>query len=166
MRRFPLVVAQLLLLTSLVHSQSPVGAVQEFGLIGTWALDCSRPPGPANAYANFALTPEGAVELRDDFGPDYDDMVYRIVEATRVGSFRLAMRQVLTTDDRIVLDTVTLKAAGRIRNWSSQFADGSASLVEDGLLHSDEGRETSWMTRCDLRRAGGANSVLSAGAHL
>jgi hypothetical protein len=166
MQRFLLVMVQLLLLTAHANSQSPAEAAQGFGLFGTWALDCSRSPGPANPYVNFALTPEGAVELRNSFGPDYDEMIYRIVDAKRVSHFRLAMREVLTTDDRIVLDTVTLKAAGKIRNWSSHFADGSGSLVEDGFLPSDEGRETGWMTRCDVMRASGTNSVLDAGRHL
>jgi hypothetical protein len=54
-------------------------------------------------------------------------MVCRIVDATPVGSYRPAMREVLTSDDRIVLDTATLKGAGRIRNWSSRFADAIVS---------------------------------------
>lgn len=165
MRKFLVIIAQLLLFTSIANSQStnsqsPMGVVKEFGLFGIWAIDCSQPPSPENPYANFELTSEGAVEQRDSFGPDYDEMVYRIVEARRVGNFRLAMREVLTTDDRIVLETVALKAAGRIRNWSSRFADGSGTLVEDGLLPSAEGRETGWMTRCDMRRAGDMHFVL------
>jgi hypothetical protein len=76
MRRFPPIIVQVLLLTALAHSQSPAGAVREFGLLGTWAPHCSRPPAPANPYADYALTPEGTIELRNDFGPDYDDMIY------------------------------------------------------------------------------------------
>jgi hypothetical protein len=154
MRGFLAVSIQLLLLTTFANAQSAASIVKQFGLFGVWALDCSRAPGPGNAYATVALTADGDIELRDDFGPDYDQMIYRVVDAKRVGAFRLTLRQVLTTDDRIVLDTVTLRAAGRIRNWVSRFADGSSTLVEDGLMPSADGRETGWMTRCDLRRAG------------
>lgn len=166
MRKFLLVVIQLVLLTSVANSQSSVNAVKEFGLFGTWALDCSQPPGPGNAYALFALTAGGTVELRDSFGPDYDEMVYRIEDARRVGNFRLEMRQVLTTDDRVVLDTVMLKITGRIRNWSSRFADGSATLVEGGVVPPGERHETGWMTRCDVRRASNMNTVLDPDKHL
>jgi hypothetical protein len=106
MRRFLVVMVQLLLLTSYANSQSPTEAAQEFGLFGIWALDCC------------------------------------IADATRVGNFRQAMREVMTTDDRIVPDTVTLKAASKIRHWSSHFADGSGTLLEDSFLPSDEGRES------------------------
>jgi hypothetical protein len=130
-----------------------VSVVKEFGLFGTWAFDCTQPAGPANEHVSFALTSDGTVELRDSFGVDYDEMIYRVVEAKRVGAFRLAMHQVLTTDERIVLDTETLRTRDRIRNWSSRFSDGSGALVEDGRMLADEKLETAWMSRCDVRRA-------------
>ena len=166
MRTFLVLVVQLILLTSLANAQSSISAVKEFGLFGTWALDCSQPPGPANAYVSFTLTLEGTVELRDSFGPDYDEMVYRVVQAKRVGAFRLAMRQVLMTDERIVLETETLRTRDRIRNWSSRFSDGSGTLVEDGRMSADEGHETAWLARCDLRRADDIDSAPSKDAHL
>ena len=166
MRTFIAFALQLILLTSFANAQSSTAAVKEFGLFGTWALDCGQPPGPANAYVNFTLTSEGTVELRDSFGPDYDEMVYRVVEARRVGAFRLAMRQVLATDERIVLETETLRTRDRIRNWSSRFSDGSGTLVEDGRMPADEGHETAWMARCDLRRADDIDSVPTKDGHL
>jgi hypothetical protein len=159
MRKFPIIAIQLLLLTTFANAQSSTSIVKAFGLFGTWAYDCSQAPGPANAYAAFSLTSRGDIELRDDFGADYDEMIYRVVDAQRLSQFRLALRQVLTTDDRIVLDTVTLRAAGRIRNWSSRLADGSNTLVEGGAMPSADGKETEWMTRCDVRRA---DDVISA----
>jgi hypothetical protein len=161
MRRFLIVVVQLVLLTSFANAQSSVAAVKEFGLFGTWALDCSQPPSPANAYVSFSLTTEGTVELRDSFGPDYDEMVYRVVDARRIGAFRLAMRQILTTDDRIMLETQTLRTRDRIRNWFSRFSDGSGTLVEDGRMPAIDGRETGWLIRCDMRRAGDIDSTTS-----
>jgi hypothetical protein len=159
MRTIFFVAVQLLLLTGFANAQSAANVVAEFGLFGTWAIDCRQPPSPANAYANFSLTSQGAIELRDDFGPDFDDMIYRIVDAKRIGQFRLSLRQLLTTDDQIVLDTVMLRAAGRIRNWSSRLADGSSILVEDGIIPLAREQETGWMTRCDVRGAGNAISA-------
>ena len=162
MRRISLVIVQLLLLTVLAHAQSVASVVKEFGLFGSWAIDCRQPPSPTNAYADFSLTSRGAIELRDDFGPDFDDMIYRIVDAKRVGQFRLSLRQLLTTDGQIVLDTVMLRAAGRIRNWSSRLADGSSILVENGLIPLAKEQETGWMTRCDVRSASRVISALIA----
>jgi hypothetical protein len=126
--------------------------MREFRLFGTWAGDCYRPASPANEFSIFSVSARGAVELQNDFGPSYGDMVYRIVDVKRIGQFRLSLRQLLTTDERIVLDTVMLRAADRIRTWSSRFVDGS-TLVEDGSVPTTNGQETGWKSRCDERRA-------------
>jgi hypothetical protein len=90
--------------------------------------------------------------LRNDFGPNYGDMVYRIVDARRISEFRIALRQLLTTDDQIALDTVMVKANGRLRIWSSRGADGS-EYVQDGVVPAANNHETGWMERCDTRAA-------------
>jgi hypothetical protein len=136
--------------TTLAGAQSPASAIKEFGLLGTWADDCSAMPSPANQYAIFSLTSRGNIELRNDFGADYDQMVYRIVDVQRLSHFRLALRQLLTTDDQIALNIIMLKANDRIRVWSSRGSDGSI-LVEDGTIASANGQETGWMVRCDVR---------------
>jgi hypothetical protein len=145
-------IAPLILAPGLASAQSPNGAIKEFGLIGTWADDCNTKPGPTNQHATFSVTSRGAVLLRNDFGPTYGDMIYRIVEATRVSQFRLSLRQVLTTDNGVALDTVMLKANAKVRIWSSHGVDGR-QYVEDGLVPSANNRETGWMERCDMRSA-------------
>jgi hypothetical protein len=133
-------------------AQSPNGAVKEFGLIGTWADNCNAQPGPSNQHATFSVTGRGTVLLRNDFGRNYGDMIYRVVEATRLSQFRISLRQVLTTDSEVALDTVMLKANAKVRIWSSHGIDGR-QYVEDGLVPSANNRETGWMERCDMRSA-------------
>ena len=155
-RLMPLAAAiclQLLLSTAFASAQSPTSAIKEFGLFGTWADNCNANPGPSNQYASFSVTSRGAILLRNDFGPDYGDMIYRIVDAKRVGQFRISLRQLLTTDDKIALDTVMLRAQDRIRIWSSRGADGS-EYVQDGLIPAANNHETGWMERCETRWAG------------
>jgi hypothetical protein len=147
------VLLQSCLLSALAGAQSATSAIKDFGLLGTWADDCSAMPSPANQYAIFTLTSRGNIELRNDFGPDYDQMVYRIVNVQRLSYFRLALRQLLTTDDQILLNTVMMKANDRIRVWSSRGSDGSI-LVEDGTIVSSNGQETGWMVRCDVKWTG------------
>jgi len=152
-----LVLLQLSLWTTLAGGQSPASAIKEFGLLGTWADDCSTTPSPANQYTVFSLSSRGTIELRNDFGPDYDQMVYSIVDAQRLSHFRLALRQLLTNDDQIALDTVMMKANDRIRVWSSRGSDGSI-LVEGGTVPSANNRETGWMVRCGVRWANNPDS--------
>jgi hypothetical protein len=83
-------------------------------------------------------------------GPDYEQMIYRIVDAQRLSYFRLALRQLLTTDDQIALNVVMIKSSDRIRVWSSRGADGS-TFVENGAIPSANDQETGWLVRCDVR---------------
>jgi hypothetical protein len=145
-------IVQILPATNLASAQSPVSAIKDFGLIGTWADNCNANPGPSNQHASFSTTARGTIMLRNDFGPDYGDMVYRIVDAKRLGQFRISLRQLLITDDQIALDTVMMKAKDRIRIWSSRGIDGS-EYVQDGLVPAANNRETGWMERCDTRSA-------------
>ena len=96
--------------------------------------------------------------LRNDFGPDYGDMIYRIVDARRIGQFKISLRQLLTTDDRVALDTVMLKAKDKVRIWSSRGADGS-EYVQDGRIPAANNHETGWMEQCNTRWAGDLNSI-------
>ncbi|HLQ91511.1 MAG TPA: hypothetical protein VK148_15905 [Xanthobacteraceae bacterium] len=79
-------------------------------------------------------------------------MVYRIVQAERVGQDRLYLRQVLTTDHLIVVDVVIWKVNDRIRIWSSRLTDGT-TLVNNGTVASANGQETMWVVRCERSAA-------------
>jgi hypothetical protein len=137
---------------SLACAQTPNGTIKEFGLLGTWADNCNAAPSPGNQHATFSVTSRGAVLLRNDFGPVYGDMVYQVVDAKLISHFRVSLRQVLTTDENVVLDTVMLRANAKVRIWSSRGVDGR-QYVEDGLVPTANNRETDWMERCDMRWA-------------
>ena len=139
--------ALVLLFPVLAHAQSAGAAMQEFGLLGTWAGECSQGPSPTNNHATYLMTSSGGLQLKYQSGADYQDSIYDILDAKRVGPDKLSLRQVLMSNDRVTLDIVLLKENGKIRIWSSLFPDGTA-LVEDGVMSSMTGRETRWMTRC------------------
>ena len=147
MRTTFLCAALVLLFPVLAHSQSASAALQEFGLLGTWAGECSQSPSPMNNHATYSGTSSGAAQLRYQSGAEYEDSIYDILDAKRVGPDKLSLRQVLMSNDRVTLDIVLLKENDKIRIWSSLFPDGTA-LVEDGVMTSMTGRETRWMTRC------------------
>jgi len=147
MGRLLLCVAQLSLTTVIAFAQSTSTAVENFGLVGTWANDCGRHAGPDNEYSTFFVFSDGRVGLRHDFGPDYGNMTYRIVDAKRIGLYRLSLRQVPVTAREVVLDVTMLKSGNRLRVWSSRGSDGNV-YVEDGIVSSADGRETGWAVRC------------------
>ena len=147
MRIAVLCAALVVIFPVLAHSQSAGAAMQEFGLLGTWAGECSQGAAPTNNHATYLVTSAGALQLKYQSGADYEDSVYDILDAKRLAPDKLSLRQVLTSNDRVMLDIVLLKENDKIRIWSSLFPDGTA-LVEDGVMTSMTGRETRWMTRC------------------
>jgi hypothetical protein len=157
MQKFYFCLAQSLLLISVANisfanAQPATRALRDFDLLGRWAVECTRPASPMNEHSLFSLTSVGMAWVLNDFGPDYDGMVYRIVDAKRVASDKLSLRQVLATDDSVVLDMVILKDSERIRIWSSQTADGNV-LVKDGMIASGIDQRTRWAGRCGEKRA-------------
>jgi hypothetical protein len=141
-----------LLMTVCALAQSATTTVQDFGLVGKWAIECSRPASPANEHALYAVTSTGLIWVMNDFGPEYDGMVYHVVRAERVSPDKLALRQVLASDETVVLDIVMVKDNEKIRVWSSRTVDGN-TLVRDGMMPSAKDQVTRWASRCEERRA-------------
>jgi hypothetical protein len=147
MRTTCLCAALLVLVPGLAHAQSATAAMQDFGLLGTWAGECSEDPSPTNNHATYLVTSAGGLQLKYQSGADFEESVYDILDAKRVAPDKLSLRQVLMSNDRVTLDIVLLKENDKIRIWSSLFPDGTA-LVEEGVMTSMTGRETRWMTHC------------------
>jgi hypothetical protein len=147
MRTTLLCAALLVLLPVVAQAQSATAAMQDFGLLGTWAGECSQDASPTNNHATYLVTAAGGLQLKYQSGADFEESVYDILDAKRVAPDKLSLRQVLMSNERVTLDIVLLKEDDRIRIWSSLFPDGTA-LVEDGVMTSMTGRETRWMTRC------------------
>jgi hypothetical protein len=143
---------QFLLLTTFANAQSAARVTQDFGLIGTWAVACDQSPSPKNEHAIFSMSSFDTIQLLNDFGPDYDDMVYVIVDAERLGPNRISLRQQLMTDRRVVLDIVMVRDNEKIRIWSSRATDGT-TLVRDGTIALTNGHATQWVVRCQDRWA-------------
>jgi hypothetical protein len=147
MRMISLCTVLVLCSLSSARAQSAATAMQEFGLLGTWAGDCGQAPSPANNHATYAVNASGVLELTNTFGPDYEDGVYKITDAKVLPDGKLAMQQVLVKNETVKLDVVVMKENGRVRVWSSALPDGS-KLVEDGTITSATGAETRWVMRC------------------
>ena len=64
---------------------------QQFGLVGTWAVDCAAAPSPGNPHVTDVVQ-NGAVFERQDLGPDTEVNLYRIVAAARMSATRLSVQ--------------------------------------------------------------------------
>jgi hypothetical protein len=126
--------------------ESPVpGTLKQFGLLGTWAIECALPASPENEYSIYAVSPSGGATLSYARGGPYRDIVYEIRTATPVAEARLALH-VLGLPGRYAVDLVLLKEGDTVRVWSSHTPDGRM-LVIDGVI-TGNGRPSPRFTRC------------------
>ena len=133
------------------QDQGTISVIKAFGLIGAWAVDCSREATAANEHLVVSVDSYGIIELRSDSGSDGDDAVYRIVEAMPRGRSQISLRQALAPDGTIIAKNVLVRSGSSLRLWSSQGLDGSVS-VRDGEMTTAKsyGQKTNWMERCDI----------------
>lgn len=121
------------------------GALKQFGLLGTWAIDCAHAAGPADEYSIYAISPAGEATLTYTRGQFYRDVVYAISTAERVAENRLGLR-VLRMPERIAVEMVLLKEGNSVRVWSSHTPDGRM-LVIDGVI-TGNGKDSPRFKRC------------------
>lgn len=127
-------------------TESPVpGVLKQFGLLGTWAIDCAQPASADNEYSIYAVSASGEATLSYSRGEPYRDIVYAIQTADREAENRLAL-QVLHMPERIPVDLVLLKEGGAVRVWSSHAADGRLLVIE-GVI-AGNGKQSPRFKRC------------------
>ena len=65
---------------------------RQFGLLGTWAVDCARPAALDNPHVSDVLVSPGEVMERHDLGPDSEVNQYSILAAERLSKTRVGLR--------------------------------------------------------------------------
>ncbi len=68
-----------------------VKTLQNYGLFGRWAIDCSAPAAIANPHVRDTLESNGQVLERHDLGADTEGNFYRIVAAKKQSATRLSL---------------------------------------------------------------------------
>ena len=120
-------------------------AVNQFGLIGVWADDCTQPLSNDNPYETFAATADGAVTDNINMGPGYVVNQYRFDTGQLNGSDQLALNGVAVNDGSGLNSVLQKDANGRMRVL--QATDGTgAQLVVNGAFPA--GGASSWETKC------------------
>ena len=136
-----------LALPSLAQAQMPRDVLRDFGMLGTWATDCSRPAGEDNFYTIYAGLPDGNVRRTYYNTPGRERAYneYFITQATRLPADQLSYRQEGSVDhDKI--DVILTRDGSKYRIWSSVREDGTP-LVKDGKFPKS-GEESPWQAKC------------------
>jgi hypothetical protein len=132
---------------ALASAQSAREVLRDFGMLGTWATDCSRPSDSDNFYTVYAGMPDGRVRRTYYNTPDrakaYNE--YIVTRAIRLPADQLSYQQEGTVNhDKI--DVILLKDGNKYKIWSSVTENGKA-LVKDGKFPGS-GNESPWQAKC------------------
>jgi hypothetical protein len=117
--------------------------VGEFGLLGSWARDCSKPASPQTPRILYAATSDGGVrrELVEGSAPGGTGTAF--VAASRLAPDQLEVDY--PYQDRtvhLVLEMRDGKHRG-LRSW----IDGGAPIMEDGVVLANN-RHAPWLEKC------------------
>jgi hypothetical protein len=134
------------------NAQSVANTVAEFGLLGTWATDCTQPPSTRNYLTIYAIKPSGEVSRTYYDAPDHVLNVYQITGAERQAPDMLSYEQVWDFEGspanmagnrmQVLLNMVDNK----YQIVSSQGSDGSF-FVKDRKFPGS-GDASPWQFRC------------------
>jgi hypothetical protein len=124
-------------------AQTIADVMEQWGLLGTWAVNCGQPPGQASGAHITYVRRGGNVDVVRDFGNPARNDTSAVIDARPVSGGGLE----LTVDPKQVFTYVLVKGAdGRIRSVSGRLASGEYT-VRDGKFVSTGG-PTPWQTRC------------------
>jgi len=134
--------------SSAASSSAPVSvqqAAQTFGLIGTWAADCTQPASPDDEHATYAIESDGTVSLVYDNGPDIVPNRYAWNQGMIIDQDKLQLDGIFY-GDKLAQHTVMQKNdQGQIRVFGN--VDGSGKvLVQNGAFPS--GGSPPWENKC------------------
>jgi hypothetical protein len=124
---------------------SDTDAAKQFGLIGSWAVDCEHPAGIGNPYQTFASSSDGSITLSMTDNIKGQDVLINIRDLKLVGTDMLSAAWSSAKSNGAM--AVTLQKAGnKIHSWESLDATGK-KLIDKGLFVA-AGKSAPWATKC------------------
>jgi hypothetical protein len=137
------------------NAQSVANTIAEFGLIGTWATDCTQPASSSNFLTVYAVKPSGEVSRTYYDQPSHVYNNYKITDAKRQAPDMLSYEQVWDFEGspaNIAGDRVRVllnMADGKFQIVSSQGSDGSFFVKDRKFPGSTD--ESPWQSSCQAK---------------
>jgi hypothetical protein len=128
------------------HAQSVADIFTKLDLIGTWSVDCSRPPSRENPHYAVQRPQAPGPVLRDTVTGQPGGNSTTIDVAHELGPHQLLVSLLEPSDPPRRAKAIWLIEPGRVRVWFMVASDGRAS-VSDGRLTANN-RESPWINKC------------------
>jgi hypothetical protein len=149
---FVVAAALTLAMVDAADAQEVANTIAAFGLIGSWATDCSQPVSNHNYLTVYAIATDGTVTRTNYDQPGHVYTNYKIISATRLAPDMLSYQQVWDfagSPSNIASNRVQVQlnmADGKFQIVSSQGSDGSF-FVKDRKFPGS-GSESPWQSKC------------------
>jgi hypothetical protein len=143
--RAALILASLLTLPNLACAQTMAERASQWGLIGTWSLDCSKPASGSNGYLTYVIRRAGHVTHERDFGDRQDVNQVEQVNTGAGGALELVVNFPQLNQTRKY--TLIMGPDGRTRAMANSKVDGTEQTIKDGKFTAN-GNDTPWQIRC------------------
>ena len=142
-----LVLALVLAMPAAANAETVSQTLRQFGLLGTWADDCSRPAANDNFHTVYAALPNGTVQRTYYNAPGKIYNQYVLQRVNRISSDQIIYQQKGSAGR---IDVVLKKVGNRYHVLSSQNENGKV-YVKEGMFTentSSPGKESPWQTKC------------------
>ena len=120
--------------------------LEQLGLLGQWAVDCARPPGPDNPHQIYSVNPQGQGEIGLRFAPGEAMSVARIMNPRLLSPGILAYTYGYERGAGEKVDLVISITDGVKQTQSSRSQQGQ-EVIRDGKLTAT-GKPSTIMRRC------------------
>jgi hypothetical protein len=144
-RTLMLLLAGCLALANGAAAQSVADTVSRWGLLGTWALDCTKPASGSNGYLTYVIRGGGRVSHERDFGDRRDANDVQQAKTRAGGALEIVVHFPQLKQTRKY--TLIMGPDRRTRAMANSRIDGTEETIKDGkFIHN--GAETPWQVRC------------------
>jgi hypothetical protein len=145
LRRAALILAGLAALPHLAVAQTMAERASQWGLVGTWSLDCSKPASSSNGYLTYVIRRTGQVTHERDFGDRQDVNEVQQINSGAGGALELVVNFPQLSQTRKY--TLIMGPDGRTRAMANSRVDGTEQTIKDGKF-TYNGTDTPWQIRC------------------
>jgi len=145
LRSAAFILAGLLALPNVAVAQNLAETASKWGLIGTWALDCTKPASGSNGHLTYAIRRAGQVSHERNFGDRQDVNEVQQVKLGAGGALELVVNFPKLNQTRKY--TLIMGPDGRTRAMANSKVDGSEETIKEGKFTHNSG-ETPWQVRC------------------
>jgi hypothetical protein len=142
-----LIIAFGLAMPAVANAQSVQNTLRDFGIMGTWANNCSTAASESNYYTVFAVSASGKATRTQYTKPNVVFNEYIIASAKRVATNQLWYLQVSNNNAAGKVEVVVIKDGDRYRYLSSKISGTDAFFILDGKFVKG-GVESAWSFKC------------------